>query len=114
MTVSTPAARPRIKANPCLPRTIRLDTLEAAARVPGKALNLMVGLWLLVVIRQSPTVPLSRRTMARVGISRFGATDALRRLEEAGLVQVWRLPGRASMVTLTEPGTATPLKLLPS
>jgi len=102
---------PLIRANPRRPKLIRLDVLEAATQLPGKATQLLIGIWLLVVIRKSPTVPLSRRTMARVNVSRFGATDALRRLEGAGLVKVWRLPGRSPMVTLVEPGTGTPLCL---
>lgn len=39
------------------------------------------------------TVPLKRRAMARVNVSRYAVTDALLRLEAAGLVVVWRLPG---------------------
>ena len=110
----TETIRPRIpgiKLNFKIPRPVRLDVLEAATAVPGKALALLIGIWLMVVLRQSPTVPLSRRTMQRVSVSRFAATDALRRLEQAGIIKVWRLPGRASMVTLLEPGTTTPLKL---
>ena len=110
----TETIRPRIpgiKLNLKIPRPVRLDVLEAATAVPGKALALLIGIWLLVVLRQSPTVPLSRRTMQRVSVSRFAATDALRRLEQAGILKVWRLPGRSSMVTLLEPGSTTPLKL---
>ncbi len=57
--------------------------------------------------------PLSRATMSRVHVSRFGATDALRRLEAAGIIKAWRLPGRSPMVTILEPGTTQPLKLEP-
>lgn len=102
---------PRIRANPRQPKAIRLDVLEASTQLPGKATQLLIGIWLMVVIRKSPTVPLSRRTMTRVNVSRFGAGDALRRLEGAGLVKVWRLPGRSPMVTLVEPGTGTPLRI---
>lgn len=111
MTETVLSTRTAIRINPKLPRAVRLDVLEASTHVAGKATQLLIGIWLLVVIRQSPTVPLSRRTMARVGVSRYCATDALRRLEGAGLVKVWRLPGRSPRVTLVEPGTGTPLKL---
>ena len=60
---------PGIKLNLKIPRPVRLDVLEAATAVPGKALALLIGIWLLVVLRQSPTVPLSRRTMQRVAVS---------------------------------------------
>lgn len=104
---------PRIKRNPKIPKLVRMDVLEAACHVAGKACQLLVGLMLLVVIRGTPTVPLTRRTMARVNVSREAAGPALRRLEEAGLVKVWRLPGRASRVCLLEPGKTTPLEIPP-
>ena len=101
----------RICINPKTPRLVRLDWLEQATAVSGKALSICVGLWLLMSIKQSATVSLTRRTMARVNISRYAATDALRRLEAAGLIKVWRLPGRSPMVTATEPRTSKPLQL---
>lgn len=111
MTHSTPIKRPTIRQNLKQARPVRLDILEAATQLPGKATQLLVGLWLMVARYQSPTVPLTRRTMARVNVSRYAVTDALRRLEVAGLVKVWRLPGRSPRVTLVEPGTGIPLKL---
>ena len=111
-TLETP--RPRIRFNRKIPRPVRLDILEASTQLAGKATQLLIGIWLLVALRQSPTVHLTRRTMARVNVSRYCATDALRRLEHAGLIKVWRLPGRSPMVTVVEPGTAVPIKLTPS
>lgn len=106
-----PSIRPRIRQSLKQPRLVRLDTLESATQLPGKATQLLVGLWLTASLFKSPTVPLTRRAMARVNVSRYAVTDALRRLEAAGLVKVWRLPGRSPMVTLVEPGTGTPLTL---
>lgn len=111
MTNPLPRVRPAIRQNLKQARPVRLDTLEEASRLPGKAAQLLIGLWLMVTLFKSPTVPLTRRTMARVGVSRYAATDVLRRLEAAGLVVVWRLPGRSPRVTLVEPGTAIPLRL---
>lgn len=105
--------RPLIRANPRTPKLVRLDVLEAATGVPGKACQLLVGLMRLVVIRGAPTVPLTRRWMARVHVSREAAGPALRRLEAAGLVKVWSVPGRARLVCLLEPGTTQPLVLHP-
>ena len=104
---------PRIKRNPKIARPVRLDIFEAATAIPGKATQLLIGIWLMATIRQSPTVRLSRATMSRVHVSRFGATDALRRLEAAGIIKAWRLPGRSPLVTILEPGTTQPLKLEP-
>ncbi len=115
MSESDPASprRPLIRANPKLPKWVRMDAIEASARLPGRTCSMYIGLVSLVVIRGAPTVPLTRRTMARVNVSREAAGRALRRLEVAGLVKVWRLPGRASMVCLLEPGKQTPLVIHP-
>jgi len=111
MSNTLPRIRPAIRQNLKQARLVRLDTLEAATQLPGKATQLLIGIWLMVALFKSPTVPLTRRTMARANVSRYAATDALRRLEAAGLVKVWRLPGRSPRVTLVEPGTGTPLRL---
>ena len=117
MTVSVPDSatfrRPLIRANPKTPKLVRLDVLEAATHVSGKACQLLVGLMLLVVIRGAPSVPLTRRTMARVNVGREAVGQVLRRLEAAGLFKLWRLPGRAPMVCLLEPGKSTPLVINP-
>lgn len=111
MTNQLPRIRPSLRQNLKVAHPIRLDTLEAATQLPGKAAQLLIGLWLMVTLFKSSTVPLTRRTMARVNVSRYAVTDALRRLEGAGLVKVWRLPGRSPRVTLVEPRTGTPLRL---
>jgi hypothetical protein len=111
MTESVQHRLPRICINLKTPRPIRLDVLEAATALPGKATQLLIGILLLVSVRQAPTVSLSRRTMARVSVSRYAASDALKRLENANIIQCWRLPGRSTMVTILEPGTRTALNL---
>lgn len=111
MTHTLPRLRIATHQNLRQAHPVRLDTLEAATQLPGKAAQLLIGIWLLSVRFKSPTVPLTRRAMARVNVSRYAVTDALRRLEAAGLVVVWRLPGRSPRVTLVEPGTGIPLGL---
>lgn len=111
MPATALATSPRIKFNRKLPTPIRLDILEAATALPGKALNVMIALWLVASISKSPTIYLTRRLMARVNISRFATTDALRRLEQSGAVAVSRLPGRSARVTILQPGTRVPLFL---
>jgi hypothetical protein len=110
MTENTPMLLSSI--NPRLSNAVRLDILEAATHVAGKAVQLLIGIWLQVIMKQSSTVTLSRRTMSKVNVSRYAATDALRRLEAADLIRVWRLPGRSPIVTLVEPNTSgKPLKV---
>jgi hypothetical protein len=75
--------------------------LEAAARLPGKALALGLCLWREAGRRRCRTVKLC---LARtgLGVSEYAARRALRSLEAAGLVAVLRQPGRGLEVTLLE------------
>lgn len=113
MTATPTNNRLRIKINWKHPRMVRLDWWEkAASSLPtGKGLHLCVGLWMMMSIRRTPSVQLSRRMMARVNISRYAVSDTLRRLEAAGLVKVARMTGRSPLITATEPGTSIPLRL---
>lgn len=93
------------------PEAARFDWLCEAARQPGKAAQLALMLAWQAAQTSSPTVKPARRGLRRFGVSRDACYDGLRRLEDAGLVHVWRLPGRLPQVILVEPGTDQPLRL---
>lgn len=95
--------------SPHQPQAVQFDWLVQAAVLPGKALHLAVALAWLAATRNSSGVSLTRRTLAKWNISRDACYDNLRSLQDAQLVRVWRLPGRAAHVILTEPGTDRPL-----
>jgi hypothetical protein len=95
----------------CGPGPVDPDWLAAAARLSGKSLHLGVALVWLAGLRRAPGVRLTRRTLEKWSVSRDASDDGLRRLEAAGLVRVWRLPGRAPHVILLEPGEDRPLDL---
>lgn len=92
---------------------VRFDWLEHAARIAGrsKALHIATALVWLAALRGEAGVPLTRRSMARWGLSRDAAGAALSLLRVNHLVIVWSAPGRARIVVLTEPGTSTPLAI---
>lgn len=97
------------------PRTpILFDWLEcvAASAERSKALHLGLALAWLAARDGVPGVSLTRRTLARWSLSRDAAYDALRTLQTAGLVIVWRLPGRAHHVVLVQQGSDVPLCLV--
>lgn len=101
------------------PAQPRLDWLTAAAALPGgKTLHLALLLQRLCAERGSAIIHLTRRMMARGPVSRDACYDGLRRLEQARLVCVRRLPGRSPQVLLLEPGStpglARALFLIPS
>lgn len=89
-----------------LPAHVRLDWLAAAAALPGgKTLHLALLLQRLCTERGSALIHLTRRMHAPGYVSRDACYDGLRRLEQARLVGVRRLPGRAPEVLLLEPGS---------
>jgi hypothetical protein len=84
---------------------VRYDWLLASIHLPGKALHLALMLLSLSTVRRSASVRPGRKTMAQHGLSRDACYDGLKRLQAAGLVRVWRLPGRTPNIALLEPGT---------
>lgn len=89
----------------------RYDWLRLAAAHRGKVTQLAVMLSCLAAEQGSSTVRPTRASLRRFAVSRDAAYDALRKLEAAGLVHVWRLPGRVPKVSLVEPGTDQALRL---
>ena len=96
---------------------IPLPWVEHAAKLPGKALALGFGLWWLHGMAKGGEVKLTKRLLESFNISRDAAADGLKRLEQSGLVQVKRAPGKRPTVhILTESritntlqiGTASP------
>ncbi len=90
---------------------VRFDWLCEAAQQPGKAAHLAMMLAWQAAQSRSAAVRPGRRQLRRFGVSRDACYDGLRRLEDAKLVHVWRLPGRLPQVILVEPGTDKPLRL---
>lgn len=88
---------------------VRLDWLQAATILPGKSLHIGLLLHTLCSRRGLPLVHLTRRMLD--GVSRDAFYDGLVRLEELRLVNVSRLPGRAHLITLLEPGTNRALRM---
>ncbi|MBS4011260.1 MAG: hypothetical protein KGZ72_10955 [Roseovarius sp.] len=77
-----------------------LEWMQAAARMPGRTLQVALVLWYLVGLKRSDTVRLSSEQLDAVGVSRDAKYDALQRLSATGLVTVEQRPGRAPVVTV--------------
>jgi len=82
-----------------------LGWMQAAARMPGRTLQVALVLWYLAGLKKSDTVRLSSEQMDAVGVSREAKYEALQRLSAAGLVSVDQRPGRAPVVTLVRSAT---------
>ncbi len=76
--------------------------LSAAARLPGRALHVAVGIRLLVGMKKTSRIALSVSWLAELGLSRHAAYRGLTALEGRGLVSVDRHRGRKPMVTVIE------------
>jgi hypothetical protein len=81
---------------------IPMNWLTAAAKAPGKALHLAIGLWYWAGITRSREIRVSMKGLEQLGISRFSGYRGLTALENAGLISVERHRGRRPIVTLLD------------
>ena len=85
---------------PFLKGPIPMAWLNAAAKLPGKALNVGIAIWWLAGMSKTTAFKLTRKALNQLGVSRDAASDGLRRLEENRLILVKRLPGQRSTVEI--------------
>ena len=90
--VSTSVDRDRqtVKARSFLKGPIPWPWIEAAARLPGKALAVGLVLWREAGMEGSGSVKLTTAKLAGLNLDRAGKARALKGLEAAGLVHVER------------------------
>ena len=103
----TPTCRPRPKSSRrldglFLKGPIPWNWLCAAARQPGRALQVALAVRLWVGIKKSKQVQLSASRLVALGMDRHAVYRGLTALENAGLVTVARHTGRAPWVTVVE------------
>lgn len=78
------------------------DWMCQASLLSGKTVQVGLALWHLRALRKASTVALSSWALESLGVSTKRATEALLRLEGAGLVRVTRKRGRVPRVELLE------------
>lgn len=82
--------------------------LYRAARLPGKSLHVAMALWEIAgLAKRRDQLTMSAERLARYGVSRYAARRALLALEEARLVEVARLRGKAARVTIVNDALAS-------
>jgi hypothetical protein len=74
--------------------------LNAAAKLPGKAINLGIAIWWLHGMAKTKTFKLTGKALNQLGVSRDAASSALKRLEAQGLIRVQRSPGQRPTVEI--------------
>jgi len=92
--------RGRRRAGRFLKGPIPMDQVAVAAKLPGKALALLLAVHHREALTRKRCVTLPKGLLADLGVSRDAKARGLRCLEEAGLVRVERSPGRSVRVEL--------------
>jgi hypothetical protein len=95
----------KIKTALFLKGPIPLDWLEAAGKLPGKALHVGISLWFLSGVTKSQTVLFNQSKQERYGVKRDAARRGIEALEKAGLISVVRKTGRQLTVTIHLPNS---------
>jgi CRP-like cAMP-binding protein len=85
---------------PFLKGPIPMAWLNAAAKLPGKTLNVGIAIWWLAGMSKNASFKITRKALDQLGVSRDAASDALKRLEEQGLIVVKRSPGQRPTVQI--------------
>lgn len=95
------AEQPSSKGGGFIKGPLPLSWMQTAMQLPGKTLHLALAIWYLAGLnRRTDNLMLSPKIVRSFGVSRDAQYDALRRLEEIGLIRVIRQPGQAPRVTL--------------
>ena len=92
--IDTPMSVPFLKG------PIPMAWLNAAAKLPGKTLNVGIAIGWLAGMSKTTAFKLTRKALNQLGVSRDAASDALKRLEGNRLILVKRLPGQRSTVEI--------------
>ena len=85
---------------PFLKGPIPMTWLNAAAKLPGKTLNVGIAIWWLAGMSKNTSFKVTGKALDQLGVSRDAASDALKRLEEHGLILVKRSPGQRPSVQI--------------
>ena len=91
------------KSEPFLKGPIPLNWLNRVACLPGKAINVALAIRWLADMNVNGPIKLSKKSMALFNFSADAASDAIRRMEIAGLIKVARNPGQRPSVQLLPP-----------
>lgn len=74
--------------------------ISAATRLPGKAVQVALAFFWLAGMRSPEKIKMTRQALNLFNVSEDAYRDALPRLEQAGLIKVWRAPGQRAQVEI--------------
>ena len=85
---------------PFLKGPIPMAWLNVAAKLPGRTLNVGIAIWWLAGMSKTTAFKITGKALHQLGVSRDATSDALKRLEENGLILVKRSPGQRPTVEI--------------
>jgi len=85
---------------------IPMPWISAAAKLPGKAVQVALALFWLAGIRPQDMVKMTRQALELFNVSDDAYRDALPRLEAAGLIKVSRARGQRARVEIVRAAAA--------
>ena len=77
-----------------------MDWLASAAQLPGKTLNVGLALWWLAGMSKTGVLKMSRQARANMSVSKDAERDGLRRLEQAGLIEITKRQGQSHSIRI--------------
>ena len=81
---------------------VPLDWLTAVTQLPGKAINVGIALWWIAGMSKTGELKLTRQAQLAFNISKDAERDALRRLQQAGLIELTARPGQRHTVRIVK------------
>jgi hypothetical protein len=81
---------------------IRMNDIQAAAKLPGSCLAVLLAIHFRRAVTRQKAVTLPSGLLSNFGIDAAAKMRALRHLESATLIQVTRTPGKTAVVELME------------
>lgn len=81
---------------------VPLDWLTAVTQLPGKAINVGIALWWIAGMSKTGELKLTRQAQLAFNISKDAERDGLRRLQQAGLIELTARPGQRHTVRIVK------------
>ncbi len=89
---------------------IPLEWLAAAAKLPGKTINVALALWWRHGMAEGKPFKLTQRALTAMNVERDAERAGLARLEDAGLIAVERRPGQRPIISILNLPRRSPCK----
>ncbi len=77
-----------------------LEWINQACQSQGRAIDVGLAIWFLTYMKRKQPITLNQRTLDHFALNRHAGYRGLKGLEENGLVEVKRAPGKSARVFL--------------